>query len=122
MGGKASMPGDVYSFGVLLLEMFTGKRPTDGMFKDGITLQEYAKIALHGRPEEIVEPSLLQEAQAHRSHGEFVESSRATMGKIDCLIALLRLGVLCSLDSPNQRMKMKDVVTELSDIRAKFLG
>ncbi|KAK3442018.1 hypothetical protein EUGRSUZ_B02262, partial [Eucalyptus grandis] len=74
MGGKASMPGDVYSFGVLLLEMFTGKRPTDGMFKDGMTLQEYAKIALQGRAEEIVEPSLLQEAQAHYSHREVVES------------------------------------------------
>ncbi|KAI6686920.1 hypothetical protein NL676_032833 [Syzygium grande] len=128
------MPGDVYSFGVLLLEMFTGKRPTDGMFKDGMTLQEYARIALHGRVEEIIEPSLLQEAQAHRSHGEvvessrahfhggYVESSRATTSKIDCLIALLRLGVLCSLESPNERMKMKDVVTELSEIRAKFLG
>ncbi|KAF8018831.1 hypothetical protein BT93_H3662 [Corymbia citriodora subsp. variegata] len=133
-GGKASMPGDVYSFGVLLLEMFTGKRPTDGMFKDGMTLQEYAKIALHGRVEEIVEPSLLQEAQAHWSHrevvessrahfhGENVKSSRATTAKIDCLIALLRLGVLCSLENPNERMKMKDVATELSEIRAKFHG
>ncbi|KAL3750550.1 hypothetical protein ACJRO7_011537 [Eucalyptus globulus] len=134
MGGKATMPGDVYSFGVLLLEMFTGKRPTDGMFKDGMTLKEYAKIALQGRAEEIVEPSLLQEAQAHYSHREVVESSRAhfhvenvessraTTAKVDCLIALLRLGVLCSLDSPNERIKMKDVVTELSKIRAKFLG
>ncbi|KAK3442020.1 hypothetical protein EUGRSUZ_B02264 [Eucalyptus grandis] len=134
MGGKASMPGDVYSFGILLLEMFTGKRPTDGMFNDGMTLQENAKIALQGRAEEIVEPSLLQEAQAHYSHREVVESSRAhfhvenversraTTAKVDCLIALLRLGVLCSLDSPNERMKMKDVVTELSKIRAKFLG
>ncbi|XP_048136739.1 LRR receptor-like serine/threonine-protein kinase EFR [Rhodamnia argentea] len=69
IGGKASMPGDVYSFGVLLLDIFTGKHPTDGMFKDGTTFQEYAKTALHGRAEEIVEPSLLQEASSESQRG-----------------------------------------------------
>ncbi|GAV89084.1 LOW QUALITY PROTEIN: Pkinase_Tyr domain-containing protein, partial [Cephalotus follicularis] len=37
MGSKPSIPGDVYSFGMLLLEMIR-KRPTDAMFRDGVTL------------------------------------------------------------------------------------
>ena len=46
MGSKASTCGDVYSYGILLLEMFTGKMPTDDMFQDGLNLHNYVKMAL----------------------------------------------------------------------------
>ncbi|AQK53675.1 LRR receptor-like serine/threonine-protein kinase EFR [Zea mays] len=41
MDGDVSIQGDLYSYGVLLLEMFTGKRPTDASFQGGRTLQSY---------------------------------------------------------------------------------
>ncbi|XP_058111488.1 probable LRR receptor-like serine/threonine-protein kinase At3g47570 [Magnolia sinica] len=59
MGSKASTQGDVYSYGILLLEMITGKGPTDGMFKDNLSLHHLAKLALPERVMEIVEPQLL---------------------------------------------------------------
>ncbi|MED6117080.1 hypothetical protein PIB30_106573, partial [Stylosanthes scabra] len=31
-GGSASIVGDMYSYGILLLEMITGKKPTDSMY------------------------------------------------------------------------------------------
>jgi interleukin-1 receptor-associated kinase 1 len=40
--------GDVYSFGILLLEMFTGKKPVDGLFSDELNLHNYAKMPLPG--------------------------------------------------------------------------
>ena len=46
MGGEASIEGDVYSYRVLMLEMFTGRMPTDDMFKDGPNLHNFVKMVL----------------------------------------------------------------------------
>ena len=40
LGSKPSTSGDVYSFGILLLEMLVGKKPTDEMFKEGLSLTD----------------------------------------------------------------------------------
>ncbi|CAA7027786.1 unnamed protein product [Microthlaspi erraticum] len=59
MGGKPSIHGDVYSFGVLLLEMFTGKRPTNELFGGSCTLHSYTKSALPEKVLDIADQSIL---------------------------------------------------------------
>nr|POE86175.1 putative lrr receptor-like serine/threonine-protein kinase [Quercus suber] len=59
MGGAASIEADVYSYGILLLEIFLGKKPTDDMFKDGLNLHNVAKMALPEKLVQIVDPFLL---------------------------------------------------------------
>lgn len=50
MGSRVSTYGDVYSYGILLLETFTGKRPTSDIFAEGLDLHKFVKNAL---PEQI---------------------------------------------------------------------
>ena len=46
MGGQILTLGDVYSYGILLLELFTGKRRIDEIFKDGLSIHKFTTMAL----------------------------------------------------------------------------
>ncbi|KAK9230370.1 hypothetical protein WN944_023337 [Citrus x changshan-huyou] len=119
MGGDLSMTGDVYSFGILLLEMFTRRRPTDNMFDDGLTLHGYAKMALPKKVMGIVDPSLLMEARGPNS----TRSHENEIIRIEeCLVAVVRTGVASSMESPSERMQMTEVVTKLCAVRDIFIG
>ncbi|GLT33875.1 hypothetical protein SLA2020_084300 [Shorea laevis] len=124
MSGKASMAKDVFSFGILLLEMIIGKRPIDAIFKDGMNLHQFAKLALPKRMMDIVDPSLLQELRSiDENVGDAQRNRRERRVNIkEILITFARIGVFCSMNSSNDRMKMKDMVVELCIIRDKFLG
>ncbi|XP_058110853.1 probable LRR receptor-like serine/threonine-protein kinase At3g47570 [Magnolia sinica] len=119
MGGKASTQGDVYSYGILLLEMITGKGPIDDMFKDNLSLHHYAKLALPEQVMRIADPQLLlEEAEVAQCNGKHIN----TRNKIhDCLISMVKIGVLCSAESPRERMVMRDVAAEMRAIRDLFL-
>ncbi|XP_058109182.1 probable LRR receptor-like serine/threonine-protein kinase At3g47570 [Magnolia sinica] len=118
MGSKASTQGDVYSYGILLLEMITGKGPTDDMFKDNLSLHHFAKLALHERVMEIADPYLFEEVEVTQGSGNHINARNKMR---DCLISMVRIGVLCSLESPRERMEMKNVVMEMHAIKDLYL-
>ncbi|GKU96406.1 hypothetical protein SLEP1_g9647 [Rubroshorea leprosula] len=120
LSNKTSKLGDAYSFGILLLEMITGKRPTDSLFQDNFTIHQFVKTALPERVMDILEPSLLQEVQDDAHSGARNRGTKVCM--LERLVAVARVGVLCSMASPNERMEMKEAIAELRAIKDKFVG
>ncbi|GLT26036.1 hypothetical protein SLA2020_011260 [Shorea laevis] len=120
LSNKTSKLGDAYSFGILLLEMITGKRPTDSLFQDNFTIHQFVKTALPERVMDILEPSLLQEVQDDAHSGARNRGTKVCM--LESLVAVARVGVLCSMASPNERMEMKEAIAELRAIKDKFVG
>ncbi|KAI7754753.1 hypothetical protein M8C21_012323, partial [Ambrosia artemisiifolia] len=63
IGIKVSKNADMYSFGIMLLEMMTRKKPTDVMFGEELSLHSYAENAIGDGALEIVDPVLLKDDQ-----------------------------------------------------------
>ncbi|GAY45935.1 hypothetical protein CUMW_093140 [Citrus unshiu] len=122
MGSEVSTSGDVYSFGILLLETFTGKRPTNEMFTGNLTLHNFVKEALPERLAEIVDPVLLVEREEGETseanaHKQFTRSFSAK----ECLVSVLEIGVTCSSELPRERMSMEEVAAQLLSFRNKLV-
>ncbi|KAH1075596.1 hypothetical protein J1N35_027924 [Gossypium stocksii] len=120
MGKEISTFGDVYSYGVVLMELFTGKRPTDSMFTGELSLRDYVKAALPDRAAKIADPWLNFENEAFDQNGQSSGGGTGNAGK--WLGLVLGIGVACSADSPIERMKIGDVLRELHNVRNRLIG
>ncbi|KAJ3708020.1 hypothetical protein LUZ61_011725 [Rhynchospora tenuis] len=59
MGSQVSVEGDVYSYGILLFEMFTGLSPTDERFRDGFNICKHIEVAFPEKIMDITDTKLL---------------------------------------------------------------
>ncbi|KAL7613439.1 receptor kinase-like protein Xa21 [Lactuca sativa] len=117
VGSKVSTSGDMYSYGILLLEMMTGKKPTYVMFQDGVGLHNYAKAAMDDGSVEVIDPILLKDDDI-RSNKEDKDYVKNDM----CCLMLLKIGVSCSMESPRHRIDTATVIHELHLIKDAILG
>ncbi|XAR71859.1 Non-specific serine/threonine protein kinase [Bertholletia excelsa] len=96
---------DVYGFGVLVLEVVTGKRPVEYMEDDVVVLCDMVRGALEeGRVEECVDGRL---------QGDF---------PADEAIPVMKLGLICTSQVPSNRPDMGEVVNILELIRCPSEG
>ncbi|XP_057772770.1 putative receptor-like protein kinase At3g47110 [Salvia miltiorrhiza] len=118
-GGEPTTCGDVYSFGILLLEMFSGRRPTDEMFRDGFGIHSFVGNCLVEEAKEVVDPWLLREMEdaVRFSIGDGDQSFMEQHKLRQLVFEVLNVGVACSVDSAKERMTISDAVGRLQSIR-----
>ncbi|KAL0343394.1 UNVERIFIED_CONTAM: putative LRR receptor-like serine/threonine-protein kinase [Sesamum angustifolium] len=96
MGSPVSTLGDVYSYGILLLELFTGRRPVNEAFKDNFNLHNFIKLALLDEVLTIINQSALHEEDMKDAFLQ--DMNKEAM--IDCLVSVLQIGISCSAENP----------------------
>ncbi|KAK8707248.1 hypothetical protein V6N13_058309 [Hibiscus sabdariffa] len=109
MGKRASTQGDVYSFGVLLLEIVSGRRPTDD--DKGSSLHEWVKSHYPHKLESIVKQAL-----ARCSPGTMPTGYNDDMWR-DIILELVELGLMCTQYNPSTRPTMLDVALEMGRLK-----
>ncbi|XP_028094203.1 receptor kinase-like protein Xa21 [Camellia sinensis] len=108
--GRVSTSGDIYSYGIMLLETFTRKKPTDEMFTEEMSLRQWVSTLLPDEVMEVVDSGLLRTQNA----GDMV----ATQSN---LIAILELGLECCRELVAERIQIKEVLGKLNKIKRQLL-
>ncbi|CAO2147918.1 unnamed protein product [Urochloa humidicola] len=116
-GCQISTAADVYSFGVILLEIFIRRKPTDDIFKDGLSIAKFAEINFPDRIFEIVDPQLLQELYPGGQETPELVKEKG----VQCLISVLNIGLCCTKSSPSERISMQEVAAKLHGVKDVYL-
>lgn len=94
--------------------MLTGRRPTDDIFKDNLTLYNHVKMVFPHRINDIIDLKMFTEEQ--------IDANKSSCPSIQrCLLSLAEVGLLCSTSLSEKRPCMREVATKLHAIRVFYL-
>ncbi|GER37804.1 leucine-rich receptor-like protein kinase family protein [Striga asiatica] len=110
-GGRVSTSADVYSYGILLLEMFTSKKPTDDIFNEEMSLKDWVLEALRENAvAKIVGPNLLASDDQHFH------------AKEECVSSVFGLAMRCLVVVPDERINMMETTATMQRIKSKVVA
>ncbi|KAM3362053.1 receptor kinase-like protein Xa21 [Capsicum galapagoense] len=107
--GLVSRRCDVHSYGIVLMETFTRKKPYDDMFQEDLNMRSWVCNSLPVAPHDIIDDTLLE----HKD----IDFEK----KLCCVSSILELALNCTAESPNERPNMKDVLANIKKIKLEFL-
>lgn len=99
MEGLISERSDVYSYGIMLLETFTKKKPNDEMFTGDLNLRSFVHNSLPDELDQVIDADEQNLSQ-----------------KLQCVSSIMELAMNCTSNIPVERTNMTDVEAALGRI------
>ncbi|KAM7526675.1 hypothetical protein LguiA_016577 [Lonicera macranthoides] len=103
---KVDEKSDIYSFGVVLLELVTGKMPLDSTFGESIDIVEWVRRKINNKAVGVGEALDLDIA------GECKHVQEE-------MLLVLRIALLCTAKLPKDRPSMRDIITMLGEAKPR---
>ncbi|XP_070014498.1 receptor kinase-like protein Xa21 [Nicotiana sylvestris] len=110
LDGLVSTKCDVYSYGIMLMETFTRKNPSDEMFEGDLSLKKWVCCSL---PEAIVD---VVDANFMTPHDNHLNK------KLNCVASIMKVALDCYVESLARRIDMKDIIGMLKKIKIQLLA
>ncbi|CAI9090617.1 OLC1v1025430C2 [Oldenlandia corymbosa var. corymbosa] len=102
--GLVSTRCDIYSFGIMIMEVFTRKRPTDEMFGENLSLRSWVQQSMpdglinDGRVVNVIDADLLSTFNQH--YDEILAS----------IMSIMEVALTCAKESPRERSNIEEVL------------
>ncbi|CAN6582231.1 unnamed protein product [Malus baccata var. baccata] len=102
---KVDEKTDIYSYGVVLLELLTGKMPVDPAFGESVDIVEWVRRKMRTKRalEETLDPSIAGECMHVQEE----------------MLLVLRIALLCTAKLPKDRPSMRDIITMLGEAKPR---
>ncbi|XP_022752206.1 pollen receptor-like kinase 3 [Durio zibethinus] len=102
---QVSPKSDVYCLGILILEIITGKFPSQYLSngKGGIDIVQWVQTSIsENQVEELIDPEIANDS-----------------GSLNQMLQLLQIGAACTESNPDQRLHMKEAISKIQE-KAQF--
>ncbi|KAK4347493.1 hypothetical protein RND71_033832 [Anisodus tanguticus] len=103
--GIVSTCCDVYSFGILMMETFTRRIPSDKIFSGDLSIRRWVSDSFPSGIHKVVDANLVQ------------LEDKQTDAKMQCLLSIMELVLSCTVVTPDARISMEDALSTLKKIR-----
>ncbi|XP_047267491.1 LRR receptor-like serine/threonine-protein kinase HSL2 [Capsicum annuum] len=107
LDGLVSTKCDIYSYGIMLLETFTRRKPND--FEGDVNLKQWVSYSLPEAVMYVVDANLL------------TSTGNRLRKELDVLASIMKVAFDCCAESPARRTNMKDVVGMLQMTKIQLL-
>ncbi|CAN4109816.1 unnamed protein product [Withania somnifera] len=106
LDGLVSTKCDVYSYGIVLLETFTRRKPNE--FEGDLSLKQWVSYSLPEAVMNVVDANLV------------TPTDNRLQKEIDVVASIMKVALDCCAESPARRTDMKDVVGKLKKIKIQL--
>lgn len=106
---KVDEKSDIYSYGVVLLELLTGKMPVDPSFDESVDIVEWVRRKVNNSSKGATTPEAALDS-------DIVGQCKHVQEE---MTLVLKIALLCTAKLPKDRPSMRDIITMLGEAKPR---